>query len=49
MSFARAVRLARVVLVLAVAGCEIFHAGVEITNAPAPRDCIPGSATRPCN
>ena len=42
-------RLASLTLVLFLAGCDFFHAGIEITNAPAPRECIPGSATRPCN
>jgi hypothetical protein len=36
-------------LVLLLAACaEGPHVGVEITNAPYPRECIPGSATKPC-
>jgi len=42
------VRVAALVLLLALAGCDLLHVGVEVTNAPAPRDCVPGSATKPC-
>ncbi|HZQ74900.1 MAG TPA: hypothetical protein VFB08_18450 [Burkholderiales bacterium] len=38
-----------ILVLLLLAGCaERPYIGVEITNAPAPRDCIPGSATKPC-
>lgn len=42
-------RAARLALVLLLAGCDLLHVGVEVTNAPSPRECIPGSATKPCS
>ena len=43
-------RFAGLALLLLVAGCaDFFHLGVEVTNAPTPRECIPGSATKPCS
>jgi len=42
-------RFARIALVLLLAGCDLLHVGLDVTNAPAPRECIPGSATKPCS
>ena len=34
---------------LLLPGCtEPPHVGVTVTNAPSIEDCIPGSATKPC-
>jgi hypothetical protein len=35
-----------IILVLAAAACSV---GIGITNAPYPRECIPGSSTKPCS
>jgi hypothetical protein len=38
--------LAALGLAVLASGC--VHVGVTVTNAPSTRDCIPGSATQPC-
>jgi len=38
--------VAALVLGVLVSGC--VHVGATITNAPTIPDCIPGSATKPC-
>lgn len=40
-----AAKLVALVLILATCACSV---GFELTNAPYPKECIPGSATRPC-